>query len=167
MMVGKSGAFISYARKDGEAFAMALRERLANEAPDLRMWQDRPEIEGGVGWWHQIEQALERVEFLVIVMTDAVLKSEITRKEWRYARQQGVCVYPVKGPGFDYADSRLTRWMKKAHIYDLDLQWETFLAHLAAGLSGDSRAVHGAGPSGWLRVASTRARPAQIAASRS
>src|SRR5262245_33559825 len=132
-MPGKSGVFISYARKDGEAFAVALRERLAKEAPDLLVWQDRPEIEGGVGWWRQIEQALERAEFLVIVMTDTVLESEITRKEWRYARQQGVCVYPVKGPGFDYADSRLTRWMKKAHIYDLDVQWETFLAHLRRG----------------------------------
>ena len=94
--MGKSGIFISYARKDGEAFANALRERLQKDAPDIRVWQDRREIEGGIGWWRQIEEALERVEFLVIVMTDAVLESEITRKEWRYARQQGVCVYPVR-----------------------------------------------------------------------
>jgi TIR domain len=91
--MAKSGAFISYARKDGEAFANALRKRLQSEAPDLRIWQDRRGIEGGVGWWRQIEEALENVEFLIIVMTDALLRSEITRKEWRYARQQGVCVY--------------------------------------------------------------------------
>lgn len=131
--MGKSGVFISYARKDGEAFANELRERLKKDAPDIPVWQDRQEIEGGVGWWRQIEEALERVEFLVIVMTDAVLQSEITRKEWRYARQQGVCVYPVKGPGFDFSDPRLTRWMKKAHIYDLDVQWETFVGHLRGG----------------------------------
>lgn len=99
-MAGKSGVVISYARSDGEAFATALRERLATEAPGLRVWQDRPEIEGGVGWWRQIEEALESVEFLVIVMTAAVLNSEVTRKEWRYAQQQGVCVYPrVSGQG--------------------------------------------------------------------
>ncbi|MGH8608362.1 MAG: NB-ARC domain-containing protein [Gammaproteobacteria bacterium] len=132
-MAAKSGVFISYARSDGEAFATALRERLAQEAPGLRVWQDRPEIEGGVGWWRQIEEALERVEFLVIAMTAAVLNSEVTRKEWRYARQQGVCVYPVKGPGFDFNDARLTRWMKKAHIYDLDAQWAIFLGHLKRG----------------------------------
>jgi len=132
-MAAKSGVFISYARSDGEAFATALRERLAEEAPGLRVWQDRPEIEGGVGWWRQIEEALEGVEFLVIVMSAAVLHSEVTRKEWRYARQQGVCVYPVKGPGFDFNDARLTRWMKKAHIYDLDAQWAIFLGHLKRG----------------------------------
>ncbi len=75
--MGKSGAFISYARADGEQFAAALRERMALEAPDVRVWQDRPEIEGGVGWWRQIEDALERVEFLVIVMTPGVLVKAI------------------------------------------------------------------------------------------
>ncbi len=131
--MAKSGAFISYARADGEAFATALRERLARDAPDLRVWQDRPEIEGGIGWWRQIEEALERVEFLVIVMTPAVLASEITRKEWRAARQSGVCVFPIKGPGFAFDDPRLPRWMARAHIYDLDIQWPTFLAHLRRG----------------------------------
>ena len=97
------------------------------------MWQDRPEIEGGVGWWRQIETALERVEFLVSVMTPAALASEVTAREWRAARQRGVCVFPVQGPGFDFADPRLPRWMAKAHFYALDTQWETFLAHLQRG----------------------------------
>ena len=97
------------------------------------MWQDRPEIEGGVGWWRQIETALERVEFLVSVMTPAALASEVTAREWRGARQRGVCVFPVQGPGFDFADPRLPRWMAKAHFYALDTQWETFLAHLQRG----------------------------------
>ena len=129
----KSGAFISYARADGERFAASLRERMAREAPDVRVWQDRPEIEGGVGWWRQIEEALERVEFLVIVMTPEVLSSELTRKEWRTARQSGVCVFPVKGPGFSFEDPRLPRWMRRAHIYDLEVQWDTFVAHLRRG----------------------------------
>ena len=131
--MNKSGAFISYARADGEPFAALLRERIAKEAPDIRVWQDRPEIEGGVGWWRQIEDALERVEFLVIVMTPGVLASELTRREWRAARQSGVCVFPVKGPGFAFDDPRLPRWMSRAQIYDLDVQWETFVAHLRRG----------------------------------
>jgi hypothetical protein len=132
-MAGKSGVFISYARKDAEAFAAGLRERLLHDARELHVWQDRPDIEGGVGWWRQIEEALDRVEFLVIVMTPAVLDSEVTRKEWRAARQRGVCVYPVKGPGFDFANPLLPRWISKAHIYDLDMQWDSFLAHLRRG----------------------------------
>ena len=85
-----SSAFVSYARQDGEDFAAALRERLAAEHPDIHLWQDRAELRGGVGWWQQIEAALEQVSCLVIVMTPAALVSEMTRKEWRFARQQGV-----------------------------------------------------------------------------
>src|SRR5437762_12072485 len=43
--------FISYARKDGEAFASNLRQRLQEEEPEITLWQDRAELEGGVGWW--------------------------------------------------------------------------------------------------------------------
>jgi hypothetical protein len=125
--------FLSYARSDGEAFANALRQRLNQDLPSLPVWQDRPEIEGGVGWWRQIETALERVEFLVTVMTPAALASDVTAREWRAARQRGVCVFPVQGPGFDFADPRLPRWMARAHFYALDTQWETFLAHLQRG----------------------------------
>ncbi|HET9646568.1 MAG TPA: TIR domain-containing protein, partial [Burkholderiaceae bacterium] len=131
--MSRFGAFISYARADGEAFATALRERLAQEAPDVRLWQDRLEIEGGVGWWRQIEQALEQVDFLVIVMTPAAIASEITRKEWRAGRQLGVCVFPVQGPGFRLDDPRLPGWMRRTHIYDLERQWSTFVAHLRRG----------------------------------
>ena len=61
---GRHGVFLSYARSDGEAFANELRQRLNKDLPSLQVWQDRPEIEGGVGWWRQIETALERGEFL-------------------------------------------------------------------------------------------------------
>jgi hypothetical protein len=94
--------FISYARTDGEPFATKLRQRL--EAVHIPLWQDRVGLEGGKDWWLQITEALEKVEFLVPVMTPAAMGSETVRKEWRYARQQGVCVYPVKGvPDLDFA----------------------------------------------------------------
>jgi hypothetical protein len=130
---GRHGVFLSYARSDGEAYANELRQRLNQDLPSLPVWQDRPEIEGGVGWWRQIETALERVKFLVSVMTPAALASEVTAREWRAARQRGVCVFPVQGPGFDFADPRLPRWTARAHFYALDTQWETFLAHLQRG----------------------------------
>ncbi len=82
-----------------------MRQRLNKDLPSLPVWQDRPEIEGGVGWWRQIETTLER----------------------------GVCVFPVQGPGFDFADPQLPRWMARAHFYALDTQWLTFLAHLQRG----------------------------------
>jgi TIR domain len=89
--------FLSYARKDGEEYARDLRIKLQTKHPEINLWQDRAEMEGGVGWWKQIEEAFDQVRFLVIVMTPAAMQSEMTRKEWRYARQRGVNVYPVKG----------------------------------------------------------------------
>jgi hypothetical protein len=85
----KSGAFISTRALTASSSRLRCASAWRGRAPDIRVWQDRSEIEGGIGWWRQIEDALERVEFLVIVMTPGVLASEITRKEWRAARQSG------------------------------------------------------------------------------
>jgi WD40 repeat protein len=133
--------FLSYARKDGEAFATALRRRLAEEEPQITLWQDRAQLEGGVGWWVQIEEALDRVMFLVIVMTPYAMRSENTAREWRYARQRGVNVYPVKGvPDEELDYGTIPRWMRKSHFYDLGRfvdgewrdakEWGTFVDHL-------------------------------------
>jgi WD40 repeat protein len=133
--------FLSYARKDGEEFATALRSRLADEAPDITIWQDRAQMEGGVGWWAQIEAALDRVKFLVIVMTPAAMASEITRREWRGARQRGLVVYPVKGVPDDQLDyTVLPNWMRKSHFFDVGRfaggewrdakEWQTFVTYL-------------------------------------
>src|SRR5262249_51199663 len=122
----KSGAFISYARSDGEPQARALRERL--HAQGVRLWQDRTGMEGGRGWWLQITAALDSVEFMVLVMTPAAIESTLVRKEWRYARQHGVCVYPVKGADLDF--DALPRWMRSLHFYDLDQEWTKFVNDL-------------------------------------
>src|SRR6266568_3253400 len=111
--------FLSYARTDGEPFATELRQRL--EAEHIPLWQDRVGLEGGKDWWLQITEALDTVEFMVLVMTPAAMDSETVRKEWRYARQQGVCVYPIKGkPELDF--NSLPHWMSSAHFYDLDYE---------------------------------------------
>jgi len=112
--------FLSYARIDGERFAAQLRQQL--QAEHIPLWQDRVGMEGGRDWWQQITEALDVVEFMVLVMTPAAMLSEMVRKEWRYARQQGVCVYPVKGaPELDF--NSLPHWMRSAHFYDLDHEW--------------------------------------------
>jgi len=116
----QSRVFLSYARADGQEFAKELRTRLESE--HISLWQDRKSLEGGRDWWFQIVEALDQVEFMVLVMTPAALESSIVRKEWRYARQQGVCVYPVKGPlSIDFAN--LPHWMRDIHWYDLDFEW--------------------------------------------
>lgn len=111
--------------------AAALRARLEREAPEIVLWQDRVRLEGGVGWWRQIAEALDVVEFLVLVMTSAALASPVARKEWQYARQRGVCVYPVKGdPDGEIDYSALPKWMAKAHFFDPAREWDTFVNYL-------------------------------------
>jgi WD40 repeat protein len=123
----RKGVFISYARNDGGKFAKRLRQRLDGEGVPL--WRDREGMEGGRDWWLQITEALDQVEFMALVITPMALESPTVRKEWRYARQQGVCVYPIKGtPDLDF-DS-LPRWMREAHFYDLDHEWEKFVNDL-------------------------------------
>ena len=130
----REGVFISYAREDGEGAARALHTRLATDAPDIVAWLDRYEIEGGVGWWNQIEQALDRAEYLILVMTPAALRSDNTSREWRSARQRGVCVYPVKGvPDRELDYVSLPNWMGKAHFYDPHNEWQKLIAHLRRG----------------------------------
>jgi hypothetical protein len=82
--------FISYARSDGETFATDLRARLEFEEPEITLWQDRARMEGGKDWWRQITEALDGVQFMVLVMTPAVLQPPVVCKEWQYARQAPV-----------------------------------------------------------------------------
>ena len=86
-------------------------------------------MEGGKDWWRQITEALDVVQFMVLVMTPAALKSPVVRKEWQYARQRGVCVYPVVADeALDY--KAMPRWMSNAHFYHLDKEWQTFVYYL-------------------------------------
>ena len=119
--------FLSYARSDGEQFALSLRDRLHDEGVPL--WRDREGMEGGRDWWQQITAAIDRVDYLVLVMTPAALASNMVRREWRYARQRGVAVYPVKADAaLDF--EALPRWMRSAHFYDLGHEWRKFVADL-------------------------------------
>jgi TIR domain/NB-ARC domain len=119
--------FISYARSDGEKFASNLRTRLGKEG--IPLWQDRIGMEGGKDWWQQIKDALDVVEFMVLVMTPAAMHSETVRKEWHYAHQMGVCVYPIKAaPTLDF--SSIPRWMSSQHFYDLNHEWQKFVNDL-------------------------------------
>lgn len=123
--------FISYARADGEGFAEKLCERLEAEEPELTFWRDRYELEGGKDWWNQVTNSLDQVQFAVLVMTPAATRSRACRAEWRYARSQGVCVYPVKGaPPSDLKIGKLPKWMSRAHFYDLEKEWPNFVGHL-------------------------------------
>ena len=124
--------FISYAHSDGEDFARDLRRRLI-EKHGLAVWQDRTEMQVGEAWWQQIVDALtnEDVEYMVLVMTPAAMRSDMVRREWRLARREGVCVLPVIAwPDLDFQS--LPNWMRAAHFADPDIleEWTRFIRTL-------------------------------------
>lgn len=123
--------FLSYARADGEVQAAGIRERLSREAPDIEVFQDRLFLEGGIGWWRQITDAIDTVDFLILLATPAAIASGNVQNEWRYARQQGTCVYPVKAASAtELSFSKMPGWMSKRHFFDLEKEWPSFVAHL-------------------------------------
>ena len=119
--------FVSYARSDGDRLAADLRGRL--EAAEVPLWRDREGMEGGRDWWQQITAAIDSVDFLVLLATPAALRSPMVRREWRYARQRGVAVYPVLGDDPVDIDA-LPRWMRSVHFYDLQHEWRKFVNDL-------------------------------------
>jgi len=128
-MTNQPRVFISYARRDGEEYAAWLRRELESKEPEITLWQNRVRMEGGRNWWRQITEALDAVQFMVLVMTPAALASDVVRREWQYARQRGVCVYPVIGsPDLDF--SAMPRWMANAHFYNLEKEWQIFVNYL-------------------------------------
>ena len=74
-MTGDSRIFISYSRQDGAVAATAIREGLAAEG--LSLWQDLVAMEGGRDWWRQIEEAIGKAEYLILLLTPKALESKV------------------------------------------------------------------------------------------
>ncbi len=134
-MAHETPVFISYARAD-ERYATELRHRLANE-PDIAPWQDRISMSPG-DFEDQIKAGIDASDYLVLVMTPAALRSSWVEKEWRYARESGRCIVPIK-PTFETATldaelqalrTQLPVWMQKIQTYDFAGYWKRFVAVL-------------------------------------
>ncbi len=125
--LGLPRVLVSYVRKDGEALAAEVYERLRVDG--IPVWADLTRFEGTRDWWQQITQALDIVDFLVLVMTPAALQSETVRKQWRYAQQKGVCIYPV-AKSLDLDFSQLPHWIRQIHFYNLNIEWSKLIKNL-------------------------------------
>ena len=86
--------FLSYARKDAEPVARALKDAL--ESADLRVWWDRASMESrGQGFLQEIRSAIESSERVLAVISPAALDSEYVRSEWSHAIRCGAAVVPI------------------------------------------------------------------------
>ncbi|MDY7100799.1 MAG: TIR domain-containing protein [Actinomycetota bacterium] len=121
-------AFISYARSDGQPFAIQLERDLPD---DIGAWLDRQRMSGDDRWWQQIKDAIDAAQYLVAVMTPGAITSEMTRREWQYARRRGVRICPVKGvPDAELDYDALPQWMRGRHFYDPEHERERLVSYL-------------------------------------
>jgi hypothetical protein len=123
--------FISYSRAN-TGFARDLYDKLKDEG--FTLWRDRSEMESG-DWWRQIQEAIERVDKMILVLSPKALESTVVAQEWHYARQKGKLVIPVQAEDVDF--NTVPRWMKRVHWFDLrpdaperDLTWSKLLDQL-------------------------------------
>lgn len=85
--------FISYARADGRTLADRLAVDLKGRDHDP--WLDRSEIQGGEAWSRSIEEAIDRCEALLAILTPGSFKSPICRGEQLRALRVGKRVLPL------------------------------------------------------------------------
>ena len=106
--------------------------RLNREVPDVRLWQEITDEEGGINWWRQITEALDTVENMILVLSPASARSPTVQKEWRDAcASKGSASTRSGGAAFDQlALDALPRWIGKTHIYDLEYEWKKFVNYL-------------------------------------
>jgi hypothetical protein len=130
-MPAKPRVFISYVRSDGLDFSRRLRAWL--EEKGIPLFQDLVSLVGGEDFLLQIYKAIDQVEFLILLMTPRAVASDAVKKEWRYARQRGVCVFPVVVPEIEVDFNGLPHWMTSANWYDLNYeeQWTKLLGDLS------------------------------------
>jgi hypothetical protein len=117
MMQGRnvpSRIFLSYSSTDGAQFSAGLRSKL--EAQGFSLWQDLTDVDPGGNWWLQIAELIPTLEYLILVVTPKGLQSEVVAHEWRLARQEGVCVIPIAGPGLDMNTVRAGYLIEKISV---------------------------------------------------
>jgi tetratricopeptide (TPR) repeat protein len=140
------GVFISTMDDEGRAIARELRERFSQNG--VALWPDLSELKVKGDTWQQITAILDQAKAMVLVMTPEAMQSDLVRKQWRYARQQGVSVYLVarnaaalESQHVDRESMRSIgasasgevtrsrqlpespRWLQGADYYDVDSEW--------------------------------------------
>jgi WD40 repeat protein len=85
--------FISYAHKDGADVAQRLQRDLASQGFDA--WLDQRRLHSGGVWTIEIEQAIDKSEVLLALMSPGSYISEICRAEQLRALRKGKRVIPL------------------------------------------------------------------------
>ena len=87
-----SPIFFSYSRKDS-AFVLDLARKLRDAGADV--WLDQLDIEAGTNWDDSVEEALERSEVMLVILSTTSVASQNVRDEYSYAIEENKKIIPV------------------------------------------------------------------------
>jgi WD40 repeat protein len=85
--------FVSYARRDGAELAVRLQKDLT--IAGFVTWLDKQRIDGGASWTAEIEEAIDRAQVVLALLTSGSYASEICRAEQLRSLRKGKCVVPL------------------------------------------------------------------------
>jgi hypothetical protein len=87
-----SKAVMSYSSHDA-ADVLLLRDLLARAG--VRIWLDRTDIVLGTNWQESIERAIKECDVLLVILTEASVRSREVEAEWSLALRLGKRIVPV------------------------------------------------------------------------
>jgi WD40 repeat protein len=91
--VSQAKVFISYAHQDGAALAGRLLQDLKRE--DWDVWLDSARLTGGASWTAEIEEALDRSDVVLALLSRGSYFSDTCRAEQLRSLRKCKCVIPV------------------------------------------------------------------------
>lgn len=92
-MSEKRRIFISYAREDAVELAFRLRDSLI--AAGHNAWMDTSEIHAGTSWSRDLEDAIERSDIVLALLSASAYVSEICRAEQMRAIRKNKRLLPI------------------------------------------------------------------------
>jgi len=103
--------FISYSRKD-----LSFVERLAEDlkAASLEVWYDLSGLDGGTRWGREIQNAIERCQCFVVVLSPNSVESQWVEREFMYAESLKRKIIPLL-----YQPCNTPMWFINLHFIDV------------------------------------------------
>ncbi len=112
----KTIIFTSYSRKDErlvKRLVSDLRRELINT--NIFIWLDQTEIKPGKDWDDAIEEALNQSVAMLLILSNASVKSGNVKGEWNYCLEEGKVIIPVRIE----SDCKLPFRLRTYHYLDL------------------------------------------------
>jgi hypothetical protein len=85
--------FVSYATKDGSAFAERIYNDLRDEGHTV--WLDQYNISPGTQWDREIDKGLDAAEVVLVVLTPHAVASRQVSSEWNRAADRNIPLVPL------------------------------------------------------------------------